>query len=488
MRGAGPLVEVWFLQMLKNASALAAWNSRNHLIWNRLTALTDAESTTTLNEILSIKRSRSRPVGIDLFSGAGGMSLGFEQAGFDVVAAVEFDPIHAAVHEYDFPDCRVLCADATKLEADDLLEHAGVRRGEVDVIFGGPPCQGFSLMGKRLSDDPRNACLAHFQRLVSEIRPRYFVMENVSGLTIGPARDVLDAFIEASRGAGYKVVDPVRVLNAAEFGVPQDRRRLFVFGYLPSQRKPKYPTETHTARDKFGGAARQRLFDDGPAPLGPCVEDAIGDLPDIDGFEELFGIDTVKCTLKGGSKYARTLRGQLRDEDDYSYERIYDRSTLTASMRADHSELSRQRFAATEWGATEPISRFFKLPPQGICNTLRAGTATDRGAFTSPRPIHPHHPRCISVREAARLHSYPDWFRFHVTKWHGFRQIGNSVPPRLARAIASGVREALGAKPSKPTQKVPLLNEWKLQVGMAEAASHFNVSRHVIKPRLRQVK
>ncbi len=88
-----------------------------------------------------------------------------------------------------------------------------------------------------------------------------------------------------------------------------------------------------------------------------------------------------------------------------------------------------RRFLATKHGDTEPISRFHKLDPKGVCNTIRAGTASDRGAFTSPRPIHPFSPRCITVREAARLHSYPDWFRFHVTKWHGFRQIGNSVPP-----------------------------------------------------------
>jgi DNA (cytosine-5)-methyltransferase 1 len=441
----------------------------------------------TPTDNVSSKRSRTRPIGIDLFSGAGGMSLGFEQAGFDVVAAVEFDPIHAATHEYDFPECRVLCADATKVRADQLLEQAGVRRGEVDVIFGGPPCQGFSLIGKRLADDPRNTCLFHFQRLVAEIRPRYFVMENVSGLTIGPAREVLEAFIEESKEAGYKVVEPVRVLNAAEFGVPQDRRRLFVYGYLPSQRKPRYPDELFTSPGKAGGPVAQRLAES-PLPLGPCVEDAIGDLPDIDGFDELLDSDCVAYRLKGGSKYARTLRGETHDPDDYSYERVYDRAILTASMRAEHTELSRQRFRATEWGDTEPVSRFFKLPPKGVCNTLRAGTATDRGAFTSPRPIHPHHARCISVREAARLHSYPDWFRFHVTKWHGFRQIGNSVPPRLARAVASGVREALGVKPSRPSKSIPLQNDWKLQFDMASAADHFNVSRHVIKPRLRRAK
>ena len=369
--------------------------------------------------IVTNKSVRHRPVAIDLFSGAGGMSIGFEQAGFDVVAAVELDPIHAATHEFNFPDCRVLYADASTVDGEDLLKQAGVRRGEVDVIFGGPPCQGFSLIGKRLADDPRNRCLFHFQRLVSEIRPRYFVMENVAGLTIGPAREVLAAFIEECHDAGYKVVEPTQVLNAAEFGVPQDRRRVFVFGYLPNQRKPRYPDETHVARNKLGGPAIQRLAET-PLPLCPSVEEAIGDLPDIDGFEELIASDSVPFRLKGGSAYARRLRGDLEDPDDFSYERVHDPKLLTASMRADHTELSRQRFRDTPWGNTEPISRFFKLPPKGICNTLRAGTASDRGAFTSPRPIHPLHARCISVREAARLHSYPDWFRFHVTKWHGF--------------------------------------------------------------------
>src|SRR5208283_2426639 len=99
----------------------------------------------------------------------------------------------------------------------------------------------------------------------------------------------------------------------------------------------------------------------------------------------------------------------------------------------------------------EPVSRFHKLDPHGICNTIRAGTASDRGAFTSPRPIHPSSPRCITVREAARLHSYPDWFRFHVTKWHGFRQIGNSVPPLLAQAVAAQIAAQL--KPMPPPQK-----------------------------------
>ncbi|MFM6055520.1 MAG: DNA cytosine methyltransferase, partial [Sphaerospermopsis kisseleviana] len=112
---------------------------------------------------------------------------------------------------------------------------------------------------------------------------------------------------------------------------------------------------------------------------------------------------------------------------------------LTSSLRTKHSPASEERFASTPHGKNEPISRFYKLDPDGLCNTLRAGTASNKGAFTSPRPIHPFTPRCITVREAARLHSFPDWFRFHPTKWHGFRQIGNSVPPLLAQAVAAEI-------------------------------------------------
>jgi DNA (cytosine-5)-methyltransferase 1 len=137
----------------------------------------------------------------------------------------------------------------------------------------------------------------------------------------------------------------------------------------------------------------------------------------------------------------------------------------------------------------EEISRLLKLDPGGYCNTLRAGTASDRGAFTSPRPIHPYTPRCITVREAARLHSYPDWFRFHVTKWHGFRQIGNSVPPLLARAVALQVVAALPKtlRPT-PTGAIPNLGDPALlSMSMSEAAGHFEVASDVVPRRKRTV-
>lgn len=140
---------------------------------------------------------------------------------------------------------------------------------------------------------------------------------------------------------------------------------------------------------------------------------------------------------------------------------------------------------ATEHGKTEPVSRFRKLPPNGLCNTLRAGTDSARGAFTSPRPIHPYLPRVITVREAARLHSYPDWFRFHSTKWHGFRQIGNSVPPLLARAVASEIAKALDIKPTKPRSPLELGAPDLLKFDMGNAALHYRVPKNTIAQRSR---
>jgi DNA (cytosine-5)-methyltransferase 1 len=193
----------------------------------------------------------------------------------------------------------------------------------------------------------------------------------------------------------------------------------------------------------------------------------------------------VKARFKKPTYYSAPLRGDSADPADYSAPREFDGALLTSSLRTIHTELSRRRFRETKPGDTERVSRFHKLDPEGICNTIRAGTASDHGAFTSPRPIHPFSARCITVREAARLHSYPDWFRFHVTKWHGFRQIGNSVPPLLARAVAGKVREALQADPRRPECPLSLGAASLLSLGMTEAAARYGVPADVVPKRTR---
>lgn len=210
---------------------------------------------------------------------------------------------------------------------------------------------------------------------------------------------------------------------------------------------------------------------------GPTCADALGDLPDADQFATLLASDWVKTSNFGEpSDYAAELRCMTNDAWHFGYVRSWSPAHLTSSARTEHTDISRRRFSETKPGTVEPISRFFRLPMQGVSNTLRAGTDGARGAFTSPRPIHFKYHRCITVREMARLHGFPDWFRLNVTKWHGARQIGNAVPPPLARAIAFEVMAALGSLPTRPEQTLKLGDEKLLTLDLSGAAKHFGVT------------
>ncbi len=411
---------------------------------------------------------RKRPIGIDLFAGAGGMSLGFEQAGFDVVAAVEVDPIHAAVHHYNFPRCSTIARSVVSLSGKEIRKLAGLHDEPIDVVFGGPPCQGFSLIGQRMLEDPRNRLVGEFVRLVAELEPTTFVFENVRGLTVGKHRNFLDELIEAFARAGYSIRLPWQVLNALNFGVPQDRQRLFLLGSRRGCPVPRYP---HLRTFPSDGLLS--------APNGlatPTCEEAIGDLPDAEDYDQLLESDAVMThAWARPSAYARSLRCLSEDAWHFGYRRIWQPDLLTSSMRTVHTPISRHRFTTTPGGEIEPISRFFKLARKGFCNTLRAGTDSARGAFTSPRPIHYERPRCITVREMARLHGYPDWFRFHTTKWHGARQVGNSVPPPLARAVAETIIAAIGQAPRRPSEELPLDRPELLSMDMSQAARYWRI-------------
>lgn len=431
-----------------------------------------------------MRGNAARPIAVDLFAGAGGMSLGFEQAGFDVAASVEYDPIHCATHEFNFPDCATICRSVADIDGQYIRSHSRIDDKTVDVLFGGAPCQGFSMIGKRALDDPRNALVQHFVRLVVELKASYFVFENVKGLTVGKQKKFLEEIILEFRKNGYRVLEDYRVLNALHYGVPQDRQRLFLIGARKGFPLPDYPKATHTMpKNGNGNGASHHLF----LRSTPTVWDALRDLPEADDYEELLERDWVEARFKKPTEYSSPLRGNEPDRDDYSYRREFDPALLTSSLRTIHTALSQKRFLATEHGDTEPVSRFHKLDPKGVCNTIRAGTASDRGAFTSPRPIHPYSPRCITVREAARLHSYPDWFRFHVTKWHGFRQIGNSVPPLLARAVAAKVKEAVSDEvPHSGGRPLSLGNPDLLSLNMSEAAARYGVPSNTVPQRIRR--
>ena len=285
---------------------------------------------------------------------------------------------------------------------------------------------------------------------------------------MGRHRHFLSEVIEAFREAGYNVRLPWEVLNSANFGTPQNRERLILMGAKRGLSLPEYPN-VQTA-----GAGSTLALD---VPYGPSCDDALGDLPDAEQFDALIESDEVTIRSLGRpSRYAAELRCERDLDWHFGYQREWNRYCLTSSNRTSHTEISRRRFARTAPGAVEPISRFFRLPPTGISNTLRAGTDSARGALISPRPIHPKYARCITVREMARLHGFPDWFRFHVTKWHGARQVGNSVPPALARAVAAEIIKATGLRPKRPRgAPLALGNPERLRIGMAEASALFKV-------------
>jgi len=376
--------------------------------------------------VARVERERelgSHPIAVDLFCGAGGMSLGFEEAGFEVACAVDNDPLNTGAHRVNFPDCWTFTADVHGLSGDELRRRGRLGDYEIDVVFGGSPCQGFSYGGRRRDDDPRNELLTDFARLVQELQPRYFVLENVRGLIKADGK-LVEPFVQKVEAAGYSVLRPIQDLDARAFGVPQRRRRVFVLGWRRGQQAADYPEPREIPP--------------------PTVWDAIGDLPEVDDFDYLLRDEIYRGPLGPPSPYAAILRGEQRDPSDRSpWPQREAAEGLSGCLRTVHKPDIIERFAALLPGARDPVSRFFRLAKDGVAPTLRAGSGWSHGRYTAPRPIHPLRPRCITVREAARLHSLPDWFRLHPTRWHGFSQVGNAVPPLLARAVAECVREAL---------------------------------------------
>ncbi len=251
----------------------------------------------------------TRPAVLDVFAGVGGLALGFEQAGFDVVGALEIDPIHAATHSFNFLQSRTLCDDATALRGQDIRKKLQV---PVDVVVGGASCQGFSMIGQRALEDPRNQLVKHFLRLVVELEPAVFVLENVRGLTVGKHRQLLDEATEEFQSAGYSVALPWQVLNARDHGVPQDRQRLFLMG-AKGVEAPRYP-------------------DPDTVSPSPTCRDALDDVPDAEGFEELADSDSVRVPIQAMSS-SSAMRTVCPKQDRKKSPRSLRKSLSTRKFR-----------------------------------------------------------------------------------------------------------------------------------------------------------
>jgi DNA (cytosine-5)-methyltransferase 1 len=351
---------------------------------------------------------------IDLFSGCGGFSLGAHQAGFQVAAAFDHDPILSSSYALNYTNTQVMRRDVSELSGDAIKT---IVPEPIQGVFGGPPCQAFSAIGKRQSTDPRRLLVWHFYRIVKELQPNFFIMENVRGLGFPESIGILNEALSQVKDE-YSILGP-HVWNAADFGAATQRQRLFVIGIHKS-------------------CGTSLAFEDIEALKKPpsTVQSALADLSAALAVGEEDGFDLWRITKRGRpSTYARSLRAQ--------------NGQFTGQRSTDHSAEVKRRFDKVPPGAVDPIGRHYRLAWSGQCPTLRAGTGSDRGSYQSVRPIHPEEPRVITVREAARLQGFPDQHRFHPTVWHSFRMIGNSVSPIIAKAMFSAISTKLGSGPSQ---------------------------------------
>jgi DNA (cytosine-5)-methyltransferase 1 len=332
-------------------------------------------------------------------------------AGFEIAGAYDKDEVLTSSYSRNFPKSRLFLRDVAALTGEQILADVG---GSVEGVFGGPPCQGFSSIGKRNPADPRRTLLKDFFRVTAELKPSFFVMENVKGLAYADARPVLEAALDLVRSE-YDVTSPV-VLDAADYGAATRRSRMFVIGIRKDIGSPFDPSFVER-RKRRPATVKAAIAD-----LARCRR--VADDPTLPGFD----------------------RWQIRQPglpSDYAWALRAEGNMFTGHQQTAHSKQVVERFAKVKPGAMDKVGRHPRLKWTGLCPTLRAGTGSDLGSFQSVRPIHPDEDRVITVREAARLQGFPDDHLFHPTIWHSFRMIGNSVSPIMAEAIFAAVRDHL---------------------------------------------
>jgi DNA (cytosine-5)-methyltransferase 1 len=365
---------------------------------------------------------------IDLYAGVGGLSLGAIRAGFHLALAVEWDKHALRSHKINFPKYAHSDDDISKLNGKRLLELAGLGVGELDGLIGGPPCQGFSRMGTRDHLDPRNDLFVKFFKLVRECQPRFFVVENVLGILDSPYNAIRrDALKHVEND--YEVLEPMR-LRASDFGAPTSRERVFFIGY-------RRDGNTNLTIEDFEKEKVSEIT---------TVAQALQGLPTRiyskwSSEEQSWRIVKPLST----PYFKKYVNGNIPEGmgDGNAVRRYKEDNLVSGCFGTVHTHQVIERFERLKPGKSDPISRQVRLKADGLCPTLRAGTGPDKGSYQAIRPIHPTANRVITPREAARLQGFPDWFQFAPSKWHSFRQIGNSVSPILAEIILTVIYNKL---------------------------------------------
>jgi DNA (cytosine-5)-methyltransferase 1 len=368
--------------------------------------------------------NQDKPIIVDLFCGCGGFGLGAELAGFHTVAAVDIDETLQSAYKRNFPNTKVINSDLSKMGGEDWNNLLGDT--EIDGVIGGPPCQGYSRMGAGDEADPRRQLLMDFFRHVNILSPKFFVMENVEGLMDEKNIGQLNLAISLV-DKKYTVLKPI-IVDASLYGAPTKRKRVVVIGYDAKRLGDLAPAD-------FLSTAKEVTVRDAIADISEPIKQS----KDKDNYGW-----TSYRTNKNLSAYAKMMRKLPPKGLGWSEAISYlKQDKLSGHFDTTHTESVRQRYETVQQGSVDSVSRSKKLAWNGLCPTLRAGTGPDKGSHQAVRPIHPSKGRVITVREAARLQGFPDWFCFHPTKWHSFRMIGNSVSPIVSKAILSKIQDLL---------------------------------------------
>lgn len=387
--------------------------------------------------------SPTTPIAVSLFSGCGGLCEGIRLAGFDVTAAVEWDRFAAVTYRHNFPDVPLFEGDVTHFRRAKAAEWAAEKDRfehlddqEIDLVFGGPPCQGYSQIGPRDIDDERNVLYGQFVRVLRDLRPRVFLMENVPNMLLLRNGLFKKRALEALRRAGYRNAD-VRVLRATDFGVPQLRKRAVFFG----------------VRDDLGFPFDAGEFLEAVAEAQRVPEvtvwNALSDLPaTVSG-------DDSPLPYPRRRKSITPFQADMRlDFDGSHYSSEYKRGMApdgklhnhhTKEIQARRAHLISMLVPGAKgdslpkeiWDGARP-EKWRRLHPDKPAYTILAQMHRDLSEW-----VHPREARWITVREAARLQSFHDGFVFKSSEWQQLKQIGNAVPPLLGRGMGAVANAAL---------------------------------------------
>lgn len=392
-------------------------------------------------------RRDSALICLDLFAGAGGLSEGLSESGFHSIFANEVNPVYASTYEANHPGALVSIDDIRSLDASDVLASLGLNRGELDLLAGGPPCQGFSINAPvRSEQDPRNHLFREYLRFVDAFQPRAVLVENVPGLVSFSKGSTLHAIIESLAELGYGA--DVRILGAPYYGVPQMRWRTIIIALRgaepPSHIFPEpvrhAPLRTNFATRFDGREIVKRPNSETDAPF-TTMKEAIGDLPPLKNGER--GNKTKPYAKQPDCEYQKKMRVGSMGVQNHEAPRLSSVNIermqyiepggnwtsipsrllpkgMQAARKSDHTK----RYGRTAWN--------------DISSTILTKCDPHWGAF-----FHPEQDRSLTVREAARIQSFPDTYTFKGSMAEQFAQVGNAVPPMLAAAVGNSIRYIL---------------------------------------------